>query len=339
MPYMPWRMQDLSDLGGCATILPILNEVAHMLVVASANGRKALPAALDALLNGGSAVDAVETGIRIVESDPDEDSVGFGGVPNLCGELEMDASIMDGATLKSGAVAAIRNCMYPISVARRVLDLLPYELLVGAGAELFARECGFEAVETRTAEGMSTWQQRLQNLLSADGLGRLVRREGLIEATRELWRRREQGHGTTNLIARDTQGNIAAGVSTTGLALKYPGRVGDSPIVGAGNYADSRYGAATCTGFGEMAIRAGTARSVILYLKMGMGLQAALMEAMQDLRGLWLPWKGGMNVVAIDADGRHCGASTRPDDVYVYMAPGMSEPADASRIHIPLANG
>lgn len=307
-----------------------------MLVVASKNGRSALPTALGVLVAGGSALDAVEAGIRLVESDPEEDSVGLGGVPNLLGELELDASIMDGSTLKSGAVAAIRDYAHPISVARQVLELLPYELLVGEGAEVFAHECGFASGGVRTDEGMTKWQQRLQDLVSPEGLGRLVRREGMTEATRELWKRREQGHGTTNLIARDAKCNIAAGVSTTGLALKYPGRVGDSPIVGAGNYADSRFGAATCTGFGEMAIRAGTARSVVLYLKMGMELGDAVTEAMRDLGALRLPWQGNMNVVAIDADGRHCGASTRPDEVYVYMAAGMSDPAEASRIHVPL---
>lgn len=307
-----------------------------MLLVASTNARAALPIALAVLEAGGTPLDAVEAGIRVVESDPAEDSVGVGGVPNLLGELELDASIMDGSTRKSGAVAAVRGYAYPISIARQVLERLPYDLLVGAGAEAFARECGIPASDARTDEGMAKWHKRVQELLSPEDLCRLVRREGMTDATRELWRRRGQGHGTTNLIARDADGNVASGVSTTGLALKYPGRVGDSPIIGAGNYADGRYGAATCTGYGEMAIRSGTARSIVLYLKMGLGLEDAVIEAMRDLGAQRLPWEGNMNVVAIAADGHHCGASTQPDKAYFYLETGMSEPAEATRIHVPL---
>ena len=110
--------------------------------------------------------------------------------------------------------------------------------------------------------------------------------------------------GTTTFLARDASGDIAAGVSTCGWAFKYPGRLGDSPVIGAGIYADNRYGAAACTGHGELTIRAGTARSVVLYLKMGMTLEAACAEALNDLRALKREFQGGVTIHAIDAAGR-----------------------------------
>lgn len=307
-----------------------------MLVIASRNGERALPTAMGVLRDGGSAVDAVEAGIRLVESDASEESVGVGGIPNLLGDLELDASIMEGNARKSGAVAAIRGYEHPISIARQVMERLPYELLVGPGAELFAAECGFQTTETRTPEAMGRWSERLGRLASSELLAKLVRRQGMLEATHALWDEIAGGHGTTNLIAMDRTGNMASGVSTTGLALKYPGRVGDSPIIGAGNYADSRYGAVACTGYGEMAIRTGLARCVVLMLQMCVPLDQAVVEAMQDVVDLALPWRGGINLIALNADGRHAGASTRPDDAYVYMSGEMDHVAHAVRHHVPL---
>ncbi len=307
-----------------------------MLVIASENGGVGLPAAMEVLRQGGSALDAVEVGIRYVESNPDDHSVGLSGLPNLLGEVELDASIMDGATLRTGAVAAVQGYEHPISIARQVMERLPYVLLVGEGAELFAMECGFERRELRTEESLHIWQERLERILSPALFARLIRRQGIIEATEALVEDVKGGHGTTNLIAIDGQGNMASGVSTSGLGLKYPGRVGDSPIIGAGNYADNRYGAVTCTGYGEMAIRAGTARSVVLYMKMGLSLEEAVAEGMRDLRDLSVPWLRGMNLIAVDKGGRHYGASSREGVMYTYMTEEMREPAVAPRIYIPL---
>lgn len=307
-----------------------------MLVVSSENGGIGLPAAMAALRDGGSAVDAVEAGIRCVESNAADHSVGVGGLPNLLGVVEVDASIMEGATLRTGAVAAVRGYEHPISIARQVMERLPYVLLVGEGAEIFAAECGFVRTRLETDECLAMWREQLQRILSADQYLKLVRREGLIEATHALVEEIKRGHGTTNLIAVDAQGHIAAGVSTSGLGLKYPGRVGDSPIIGAGNYADDRYGAATCTGYGEMAIRAATARSLVLYMKMGMPLAEAGHEAMRDLRHVSIPWPRGMNLIAIDKEGHHWGASSREGSVYMYMTEDMAEPARAPRVYVPL---
>lgn len=307
-----------------------------MLVVSSENGGIGLPEAMAVLRRGGSAVDAVEAGIRPVESNAQDTSVGLGGTPNLLGEVELDASIMDGSTLRSGAVAAVHGYEHPISIARQVMEKLPFVLLVGEGAEMFAADCGFTRRELLTEERRRNWEERLTRSLSPEMLVRLIRRQGTIEATIALLEEIKRGHGTVNLIAVDSKGNIASGVSTSGWGLKYPGRVGDSPIIGAGNYADSRYGAATCTGYGEMAIRAATAHSVVFYLKTGLPLAEAGRRAMEDLRDLPMALSGRMNLIAVNSAGEHWGASTHSGGKYLYMTEEMDEPVAVERVHIPL---
>ncbi|MEZ4663323.1 MAG: isoaspartyl peptidase/L-asparaginase [Caldilineaceae bacterium] len=132
--------------------------------------------------------------------------------------------------------------------------------------------------------------------------------------------------GTVNFLAIDQRGDIASGVSTSGIAWKYPGRVGDSPIVGAGNYSDNRYGAAACTGMGELAIRVSTARSLVLYMKMGMSLHESGMEALRDLRALEQVEGRYMNIVALTPDGQHQGFTTVEGRKYLHMGAEMSEP-------------
>jgi beta-aspartyl-peptidase (threonine type) len=144
----------------------------------------------------------------------------------------------------------------------------------------------------------------------------------------------ERPNETVNFIARDVQGNLAAGVSTSGWSWKYPGRLGDSPVVGAGNYADNRYGAAACTGRGEMAMRLCTAHSVVMYLKMGMDLTAAGREAMADLGHLVDPYSGRVSLIAMDARGNHAGFSNAPDASYLYMTDAMRTYAEVPRIHV-----
>jgi beta-aspartyl-peptidase (threonine type) len=145
-------------------------------------------------------------------------------------------------------------------------------------------------------------------------------------------RESRQAGGTVNFLAQDADGNLCAGVSTSGQGWKYPGRVGDSPLIGAGNYADNRYGAAACTGLGEMAILAGTARSVVLYLKMGLSLEEAGRQVMEDLHALPAPYQGAMNIVALDKDGHHAAFSNREDRTYVYMTEEMDGPGELPRV-------
>ena len=312
-------------------------------LVSSENGREGLLAAMEILRRGGRALDAVEAACRVTEDDPAEHSVGYGGMPNILGEVELDASIMDGRTLRSGAVAALTGYGRAIALARRVLEDLPHVLIVGRGAERLAAEVGETPTDQRTEEALRRWRERLEQLGLTPGDER-----DLIGAARELTRplnledrpaagaassanRKDDTLGTVNYLALDAHGDIASAVSTSGLAWKYPGRVGDSPIIGAGNYCDNRYGAAACTGMGELAIRAGTARSLVLYMKMGMALGEAGREALRDLAALDAPQGQYMNIVALSPFGEHGGFTTISGKQYLYMTAEMDAPASVER--------
>ncbi|MCP4371274.1 MAG: asparaginase, partial [Deltaproteobacteria bacterium] len=151
----------------------------------------------------------------------------------------------------------------------------------------------------------------------------------LATAPERPWR------GTVNSIAQDAQGDICAGVSTSGWAWKYPGRVGDSPVIGAGLYADNRYGAAGCTGMGEMALRANTAHSIVFYLKQGLSVEEAGRQAMEDLNDLGGPYLSVMNFVLLDTEGRHAGFSNVEGRSYTYMSAEMDEPETIPRMVVP----
>ena len=303
-----------------------------MLIVASHNGVIGIGAAMRVLKTGGSALDAVEIGIRAVEANPADHTVGYNGYPNILGELELDASIMDGTTLNSGAVALMRGFPYAISVARQVMERrLPHVLLAGEGAERFAREIGAETRDEMLSDEIrELWRQRLE--ASGASVDALAKGDDvpLLEWVK-LATDPERVAGTVNFIAVDGQGDIAAGVSTSGWAWKYPGRIGDSPIIGAGNYADNRYGACACTGMGEMAIRASTARSVVLYMKMGMSLAEAAREAMTDLRDLGGDYIGRMNLIALDKDGGHIGMTTQAGGTYIFQHADMAKHEEIAR--------
>lgn len=286
-----------------------------MIIVTNDEGRPGVGETAKRLAGGAKALDAIEAGIRLVEADTEIVTVGRGGLANILGRVQLDALAMDGDTLRTGAVGAIEGFAHPITIARAVMDQLPHELLVGPGAERFAAEIGAEAVDNLTDSSAEIFQDWLENTVpkaerarwQADAaLAPYVRgaiKADLQEADGSAEETLPQGSDTTTFIAIDGQGSLAAGVSTSGWAWKYPGRLGDSPIVGAGAYADTRYGAAACTGAGEMAIRASTSRSIVLYLKMGLGLAGAVDAAIDDLRGL----KGGLisrvTIHAIDANG------------------------------------
>ena len=304
-----------------------------MIVVASTNGIVGIKESMRLLEAGGSAVDAVEAGIRLVEANADDHSVGYSGYPNLLGQVELDASIMDGRDLAAGAVGAVQGYRHPISVARKVMENLPHVFLVGQGAGRFAAEMGFERCDLLTEEAREAWEQRLRADMSEETLKQLAERPDLwkwVEITADP----NRAKGTVNFIAQDSQGNICAGASTSGWAWKYPGRLGDSPIIGAGIYADNRCGAAACTGMGEMAIRASTARSVVLYLKIGMSLAEAGRQAMEDLNDLGGRYLSRMNFIALDQDGHHAGFSNAEDGSYIYVTDGMDEPEEVQRTYV-----
>ncbi len=306
-----------------------------MIVVASKNGAIGIEEAVLVLKEGGTAVDAVETGIRLVEANPDEHTVGYSGYPNLLGEVELDASIMNGRTLESGAVGAVKEYPHAISIARKVMETLPHVMLVADGAERFAAEMGFTKQNLLTAEAHAVWAERLQQDMPAHTFDHLQEQTELCKWVR-LATDPERAKGTVNFIAQDAHGDIACGVSTSGWAWKYPGRLGDTPIIGAGNYADNRYGAAACTGMGEMAIRGATAHSIIFYMKMGHSLQEAGKRAMQDLNDLGGRFLSMMRIITLDKDGNHAGFSSGEGHTYIVQTGDMSTPDEVARTFVPI---
>ena len=273
---------------------------------------------------GASALDAVEAAVRLVESDEDNHTVGVGGVPNLLGEVELDASIMDGATRRAGAVAAVTGFPHPISIARAVCERLPQHLLlVGAGAERFADEAGIERGPTLTERARRRWRDGL----SAAGIDAAVGRFGPGERVyreRVLDRLAAMGlpdgpWDTVNVLALDADAHLAVGVSTSGYPWKYPGRISDSAIIGAGNYCDDAVGGAACTGRGELAIRGTTARSVLQALAAAGDPATACAEALAQTLTLPDEFRSPLLALCLTPDGRHGGASTMPGSTYSVM--------------------
>jgi L-asparaginase len=274
-----------------------------MILVTNNEGTLGVPTTARMLAEGAHALDAIEAGIRIIEADPSVRTVGRGGWPNLLGQMELDACMMDGSTLRSGAVGALQGFLHPVSVAREIMRRLPHEFLVGDGAARFAREIGAEAADNLMEDSRRAWQAWFDSEVPAE-----QRRAWPDTPLATLCRHAidpEVGRDTTVFLAHDAAGHICSGTSTSGWGWKYPGRLGDSPIIGAGSYADTRFGAAACTGAGEMTIRCCTARSIVLYMKRGASVADAVMEAAEDMRAL----KGGLisrvTVHAIDTRGNH----------------------------------
>lgn len=306
------------------------------LVIGTANARQMLSLGIEVLRKGGSAMDAVEATIRAVEENPLEMGVGISGVPNLLGVRQLDASIMDGRTLKAGAVAAVEGYIHVISIARKVLEVSPHILLVGSGAELFAKTMSFMRDEPLTERSQTVYKAFLK-----DALGKLDESFGdsssyWIEYVNKFklrdWYNKLSDiyHGTVNVIALDQNGDICSGVSTSGTALKFPGRVGDSPIIGAGNYCDNRIGAVTCTGRGELAIRLSTARTIVSYMEYGMTIKDACLKAMMEINAL--KEVGSMNCLALDKHGHTMSASTSRASIHYYMDVDMEKPNERNGI-------
>jgi beta-aspartyl-peptidase (threonine type) len=308
-------------------------------IIGTRNAGEFLHGGVKELKEGGSALDAIEAATRLVELNPNDTSVGLAGIPNILGVQEMDASIMNGRTLEAGTVGALKGFKHPISVARKVLDYAPHVMLVGEGAELFARVMGCEQGDLSTDMSRKIYDTFVRDAFDHEEIDesqQWVINYAKSQNLREWYDKlADEHHGTVNIIAMDENGDIASAVSTSGTALKFPGRLGDSPIIGAGNYCDNRYGAAACTGRGELAIRNSTARTIIHYMENGLSVKEAAFRAMKDIHEL--KSFGGMNCLAIDHKGNTVSATTSLDreSMHWYMDVDSKEPEKRVGITVP----
>ena len=303
-------------------------------IVCSENGLGAAEEAIELLRQGRSALDAAVAAATHVERDLADNSVGRGGVPGILGNVELDASLMDGSTRRAGAVAALTRTSQAARLARAVLEQTPHVLVVGEGANRLARACGLAEETLEHEVGLGVWRERFDRAgIDPDALTDDEVLAAVNRLTSQLSLLAEQDDerkipdapetGTVNFLVRDTDGNLASVVSTSGLGWKHPGRVGDSPVIGAGNYCDNRHGAAACTGMGELCLRTLTAKCVVDGLRRGSTLQAAGRGALRELADLPRGHGQFIGFVALAPDGRHAGFSERPGRTYGWIAGGM----------------
>jgi len=287
------------------------------------------------LANGLTAIDAVERAICVVEDDPTCESVGTGGIPNAQGVLELDASIMDGSTMKAGAVTCLTMTKNPISVARKVMELTPHVLLAGQGATDFARQCGFAEYNPLTAKSLTAWKkirdavfnantdqaaQQSYLELTTEGYGSAT----VLQLTQALRSQLSTSHGTVGVLVTDRNRNTAAGTSTSGWPLRFPGRVADSSVIGAGTYATGK-AAASATGVGETAMRHCLTKKVCELVEEGKTPTEACEAALLRMQSIE-KFDHLAAVICIDADYNVGGASTKPGFQYEYMRASDREP-------------
>jgi beta-aspartyl-peptidase (threonine type) len=254
----------------------------------------------DVLRRGGTALDAIEATIRLMEDDP-KFNAGRGAVFTAQGRNELDSAIMDGKTLAAGSVAGVTRTRHPISLARQVMEKSPHVMMVGAGADAFSKEQGLEQVEPGWFYTEQRWQG-LEKFLKQKGWPIPQKPPGIEPASAPDLVHDEGKKGTVGVVALDMHGNVAAGTSTGGVTGKRWGRVGDSPVIGAGTYASNRSCAVSATGSGEYFIRLTVAREICALVEYkGMTLQAAADEVIQK-RLTALGGDGG--IVALTPDGQ-----------------------------------
>ena len=250
---------------------------------------RALSAGYEILNRGGSSLDAAEAAVRVLEDDP-HFNAGRGAVFTDAGTNEMDAAIMDGKTLKAGAVAILRHVKNPISLARMVMEKSKHVFMAGEGAEKFAKQNGVELVDPKYFYTEERWQA-LQKIQTAEKAGTGEKKFLITD---------EDRHGTVGAVALDKDGNLAAATSTGGMTNKNAGRIGDSPIIGGGTYANNATCAVSATGDGEYFIRATVAHDVSALMEYrGMKLEEAAQTALHKVAKLG--GTGGM--IAIDRNG------------------------------------
>ena len=294
------------------------------LIISSANGLHALDKGMNILKKGGDTLEAVVAAVTVVEDDPNDDSVGYGGLPNEQGEVELDASVMHGPTHRAGAVAAVRRIKNVSRLAKTVMENTNHIMIVGDGARRFAVEEGFEEMNLLTEHsrkiwlawkaktsfnwrpGIDTpeWKQYMSSLFDGDD-------QQIAYAERVI---AHPPTGTIPCMAVDAKGDISATTTTSGLSWKIPGRVGDSPIIGAGCYVDNEVGAAGSTGKGEENIKICGGHSIVELMRQGKSPADACLEALGRVARNYKNDKKKLNTFhlyfyAVNRDGVHGAAS------------------------------
>src|SRR5437870_217549 len=250
---------------------PAARWAAKPVVISSANGLRAVQKAFEMLMQGADTLDAVIEGVKIQELDPTDDSVGYGGLPNAEGVVQLDASCMHGPTKRAGAVGALEGIKTPSEVAKLVLKYTDHIFLVGDGAKRFALQYGFKEEDLLTEHAREVWLHWRANLNPNDDYLDVPEGEHLTA----------RPTGTINCDAVTPQGDLSSVTTTSGLAFKIPGRVGDSPIIGAGQYTDNDTGAAGSTGRGEANIKVCGGFLTVEHMRRGMKPTDACLETLK----------------------------------------------------------
>ena len=302
------------------------------IVISSANGERACARAMEILKTGGDTLDAVVAGVNINEEDPEDSSVGYGGLPNEEGVVELDSCVMHGPTRRAGSVASIFGNKTPSRIAKLVMEQTDHIMLVGAGASKFAQEMGYPAQDLLTEKSRMAWL--IWKMSLRDPQGHSNWGPGLdapppktMSRLKEVFPHADEAtltwawevavhppHGTINCLARNAKGEMSGVTTTSGLAWKIAGRVGDSPIIGAGLYLDQDVGGAGSTGRGEENIRIAGAHTIIENMRHGMTPREACLDALKrvarnfdnDMARLE---KIDLDFYALRNDGEYAGAA------------------------------
>jgi len=326
-----------------SALLPALGmasaQASKTIVISSANGERACARAMEIRKAGGDTLDAVVAGVNINEEDPEDSSVGYGGLPNEEGVVELDSCVMHGPSRRAGAVGAIRGVKTPSRIAKLVMERTDHIMLVGAGAGKFAREMGFPEEDLLTEKSRIAWLTWKASLRDPEGhsnwgpgldapkpktMARLREMFPHADEATLTWAWEMAGHpttGTINCMARNAKGEMSGVTTTSGLAWKIAGRVGDSPIIGAGLYLDQDVGGAGSTGRGEENIRIAGGHTVVENMRHGMTPREACLDALKrvarnfdnDMERLE---KVGLNFYALRKDGEYAAASLWNGEVH-----------------------
>lgn len=270
----------------------------HGIIATWRMAKEGIEQGFEQLNQNGKASDAIETAIKAVEDFPYYKSVGYGGLPNEDQVVELDAGYMDGDTFDVGAICAIKDFANPISIAKKLSEEKVNNILVSYGAEKYAREHHFEEKEMLTDRAKAFYRKK---------------KKELEQQAQEL--KPYDGHDTVGMVCLDENGTVVAGTSTSGLFMKKPGRVGDSPFVGSGFYADSEVGGATATGLGEDLMKGCISYEIVRLMKEGLTPQEACEKAVNDLDASLKKRRtvvGDLSVVAMNNKGEF-GCATNID--------------------------